>query len=87
MLYFMYSGCVQLYTRQCFAPAPPPVFVSLYDDRLRATYRLRASWRFLGFSQLALVGHTGSLLLTELDVSVCRGLIEPPLTERTLNIV
>lgn len=48
---------------------------------------LCATRRLLGISYLALVGHTGGLLLAELDVSVSCTLVEPPLTVRALDIV
>lgn len=48
---------------------------------------LCATCRLLGIPRLALVWHTGSLLLAELDVSVSCALIKSALTIRTLDIV
>lgn len=48
---------------------------------------LCASRRLLDIACLALVGHTGGLLLAELDVPVGCIFIEPPLTVRALDIV
>lgn len=47
---------------------------------------LRARRNLLGF-HLALVGHAGGLLFAEVDVSLGRALVEPPLTVGALDVV